>query len=71
MSLSFPVAASHPPSPLPFARRWVKQETDISRESQELDSRPKLDLGFKEGQTIKLNIGVRLPWASFGGGDGG
>ncbi|XP_015686399.1 adaptin ear-binding coat-associated protein 1-like, partial [Protobothrops mucrosquamatus] len=37
--------------------KWVKQETDISRESQELDSRPKLDLGFKEGQTIKLNIG--------------
>ncbi|XP_039191800.1 adaptin ear-binding coat-associated protein 1 isoform X2 [Crotalus tigris] len=37
--------------------KWVKQETDICRESQELDSRPKLDLGFKEGQTIKLNIG--------------
>ncbi|KAM3831945.1 adaptin ear-binding coat-associated protein 1 isoform 3-T3 [Vipera latastei] len=37
--------------------KWVKQETDLSRESQELDSRPKLDLGFKEGQTIKLNIG--------------
>ncbi|ETE61927.1 Adaptin ear-binding coat-associated protein 1, partial [Ophiophagus hannah] len=37
--------------------KWVKQETEISRESQELDSRPKLDLGFKEGQTIKLNIG--------------
>ncbi|KAM6440463.1 adaptin ear-binding coat-associated protein 1-like isoform 2-T2 [Liasis olivaceus] len=37
--------------------KWVKQETEISKESQELDSRPKLDLGFKEGQTIKLNIG--------------
>ncbi|KAL8207683.1 UNVERIFIED_CONTAM: Adaptin ear-binding coat-associated protein 1 [Gekko kuhli] len=36
---------------------WVKQETEISKESQETDSRPKLDLGFKEGQTIKLNIG--------------
>ncbi|KAM3831944.1 adaptin ear-binding coat-associated protein 1 isoform 2-T2 [Vipera latastei] len=48
--------------------KWVKQETDLSRESQELDSRPKLDLGFKEGQTIKLNIGVRFPCASFGGG---
>lgn len=23
-----------------------------------MDSRPKLDLGFKEGQTIKLSIGV-------------
>lgn len=39
--------------------RWVKQETEISKESQEADTRPKLDLGFKEGQTIKLNIGVR------------
>ncbi|XP_026555804.1 adaptin ear-binding coat-associated protein 1 [Pseudonaja textilis] len=37
--------------------KWVKQETEISQESQESDSRPKLDLGFKEGQTIKLNIG--------------
>uniref|UniRef100_A0A8C5RCF4 Adaptin ear-binding coat-associated protein 1 n=1 Tax=Laticauda laticaudata TaxID=8630 RepID=A0A8C5RCF4_LATLA len=37
--------------------KWVKQETEISQECQELDSRPKLDLGFKEGQTIKLNIG--------------
>lgn len=37
--------------------KWVKQETEISRESQEADTRPKLDLGFKEGQTIKLNIG--------------
>ncbi|KAH0616312.1 hypothetical protein JD844_027339 [Phrynosoma platyrhinos] len=37
--------------------KWVKQETEISKESQEIDNRPKLDLGFKEGQTIKLNIG--------------
>ncbi|KAJ7419857.1 Adaptin ear-binding coat-associated protein 1 [Willisornis vidua] len=37
--------------------KWVKQETEISKESQEADTRPKLDLGFKEGQTIKLNIG--------------
>lgn len=37
--------------------KWVKQETEISKESQETDNRPKLDLGFKEGQTIKLNIG--------------
>lgn len=49
--------------------RWVKQETEISRESQEADTRPKLDLGFKEGQTIKLNIGVRseVDSASFSG----
>ncbi|OXB54022.1 hypothetical protein ASZ78_006148 [Callipepla squamata] len=37
--------------------KWVKQETEISKENLEADTRPKLDLGFKEGQTIKLNIG--------------
>ncbi|XP_054298754.1 adaptin ear-binding coat-associated protein 1 isoform X1 [Pongo pygmaeus] len=37
--------------------KWVKQESEISKESQEMDARPKLDLGFKEGQTIKLSIG--------------
>ncbi|XP_006267656.1 adaptin ear-binding coat-associated protein 1 [Alligator mississippiensis] len=37
--------------------KWVKQESEISKESQEADTRPKLDLGFKEGQTIKLSIG--------------
>lgn len=49
--------------------RWVKQETEISKESEEADTRPKLDLGFKEGQTIKLNIGVSRPVypASFSG----
>lgn len=25
-----------------------------------MDNRPKLDLGFKEGQTIKLSIGVSM-----------
>jgi len=57
-----------PCSPLPqglmassLLFRWVKQETEISKESQEADTRPKLDLGFKEGQTIKLNIGVSSP----------
>ncbi|KAJ1122391.1 hypothetical protein NDU88_000880 [Pleurodeles waltl] len=37
--------------------KWVKQESDLSKESQAPDTRPKLDLGFKEGQTIKLSIG--------------
>ncbi|XP_043935103.1 adaptin ear-binding coat-associated protein 1-like [Protopterus annectens] len=37
--------------------KWVKQESEMSKESQNFDSSPKLDLGFKEGQTIKLNIG--------------
>uniref|UniRef100_UPI00358E22BE adaptin ear-binding coat-associated protein 1-like n=1 Tax=Myxine glutinosa TaxID=7769 RepID=UPI00358E22BE len=37
--------------------KWVKQELEMSREAQHPDTGPKLDLGFKEGQTIKLNIG--------------
>ncbi|XP_029593544.1 adaptin ear-binding coat-associated protein 1 [Salmo trutta] len=37
--------------------KWVKQELEISKQSQTPDSTPKLDLGFKEGQTITLNIG--------------
>ncbi|XDV34131.1 hypothetical protein PO909_004329 [Leuciscus waleckii] len=37
--------------------KWVKQEDELSKSSQSADSGPKLDLGFKEGQTITLNIG--------------
>ncbi|XP_068188672.1 adaptin ear-binding coat-associated protein 1 isoform X2 [Antennarius striatus] len=37
--------------------KWVKQEREISRSAQLGESGPKLDLGFKEGQTITLNIG--------------
>ncbi|MBN3301406.1 NECP1 protein, partial [Amia calva] len=37
--------------------KWVKQESEINKQSQSQDSVPKLDLGFKEGQTITLNIG--------------
>ncbi|KAM6967726.1 adaptin ear-binding coat-associated protein 1-like [Aplochiton taeniatus] len=37
--------------------KWVKQEIEISKQSQVPDNTPKLDLGFKEGQTITLNIG--------------
>ncbi|KAE8589724.1 hypothetical protein XENTR_v10017708 [Xenopus tropicalis] len=37
--------------------KWVKQESDFSKEPVGQDNQPKLDLGFKEGQTIKLNIG--------------
>ncbi|KAM6959418.1 LOW QUALITY PROTEIN: adaptin ear-binding coat-associated protein 1-like [Aplochiton taeniatus] len=37
--------------------KWVKQENEISKNSQTADTGPKLDLGFKEGQTITLNIG--------------
>ncbi|CAF92398.1 unnamed protein product [Tetraodon nigroviridis] len=38
--------------------KWVKQEIEISKTAQLGDSGPKLDLGFKEGQTITLNIGA-------------
>ncbi|CAN9503633.1 unnamed protein product [Ophioblennius macclurei] len=37
--------------------KWVKQENEFSKSAQLGDSGPKLDLGFKEGQTITLNIG--------------
>ncbi|XP_056304316.1 adaptin ear-binding coat-associated protein 2 [Danio aesculapii] len=37
--------------------KWVKQESDLARQEAVQDSVPKLDLGFKEGQTIKINIG--------------
>ncbi|XP_055750530.1 adaptin ear-binding coat-associated protein 1-like isoform X2 [Salvelinus fontinalis] len=37
--------------------KWVKQENEISKNPQGAASGPKLDLGFKEGQTITLNIG--------------
>lgn len=36
----------------------MKQESELSKQAQAPDSTPKLDLGFKEGQTITLNIGV-------------
>uniref|UniRef100_A0A673AYK8 Adaptin ear-binding coat-associated protein 1 n=1 Tax=Sphaeramia orbicularis TaxID=375764 RepID=A0A673AYK8_9TELE len=37
--------------------KWVKQENELKKSAQLRDSGPKLDLGFKEGQTITLNIG--------------
>uniref|UniRef100_A0A8D0B9F6 NECAP endocytosis associated 2 n=1 Tax=Salvator merianae TaxID=96440 RepID=A0A8D0B9F6_SALMN len=39
--------------------KWVKQQAELARQAQNVDQGPKLDLGFKEGQTIKLNIAVR------------
>ena len=40
--------------------RWVKRETSQAEEVAQggADKGPKLDLGFKEGQTIKLNLAV-------------
>uniref|UniRef100_A0A6I8NKK0 NECAP endocytosis associated 1 n=1 Tax=Ornithorhynchus anatinus TaxID=9258 RepID=A0A6I8NKK0_ORNAN len=46
-----------PPRASNRAYRWVKQESEISREAEKPDTHPKLDLGFKEGETIKLSIG--------------
>ncbi|KAL7393847.1 hypothetical protein ABVT39_016867 [Epinephelus coioides] len=37
--------------------KWVKQEIELKKQAQAPDNTPKLDLGFKEGQTITLNIG--------------
>ncbi|XP_010838149.1 PREDICTED: adaptin ear-binding coat-associated protein 2-like, partial [Bison bison bison] len=51
-----------PSSPLPssFLPRWVKQQCEFAKQAQNPDQGPKLDLSFKEGQTIKLNIAASL-----------
>ncbi|KAM6313100.1 adaptin ear-binding coat-associated protein 2 [Podargus strigoides] len=36
--------------------KWVRQQSELARQAENPDQGPKLDLGFKEGQTIKLNI---------------
>ncbi|NWR81778.1 NECP2 protein, partial [Centropus unirufus] len=36
--------------------KWVRQQGELARQAENPDQGPKLDLGFKEGQTIKLNI---------------
>ncbi|NXM85987.1 NECP2 protein, partial [Oenanthe oenanthe] len=36
--------------------KWVRQQSELARQAQDMEQGPKLDLGFKEGQTIKLNI---------------
>ncbi|TFK13844.1 transcription factor HIVEP3 [Platysternon megacephalum] len=36
--------------------KWVKQQSEFAKQALNPDQGPKLDLGFKEGQTIKLNI---------------
>ena len=41
---------------VPF--RWVKREEKEETSAASFDPGPKLDLGFKEGQTIKINIAV-------------
>ncbi|KAM9299551.1 adaptin ear-binding coat-associated protein 2 [Gastrophryne carolinensis] len=36
--------------------KWVKQQAEFAKQAQNPQEGPKLDLGFKEGQTIKINI---------------
>ena len=38
--------------------RWLKQSEKLAAEAEQPDLTPKLDLGFKEGQTIHINLGV-------------
>lgn len=37
--------------------KWVKQESELAKQEATQSAVPKLDLGFKEGQTIKISIG--------------
>ncbi|KAG7261919.1 hypothetical protein CRUP_026448 [Coryphaenoides rupestris] len=37
--------------------KWVKQESEFAKQEATQSSAPPLDLGFKEGQTIKISIG--------------
>ncbi|KAM4612872.1 adaptin ear-binding coat-associated protein 2 [Polymixia lowei] len=37
--------------------KWVKQEGELAKLEASQSTAPKLDLGFKEGQTIKISIG--------------
>ncbi|KPP62108.1 adaptin ear-binding coat-associated protein 2-like, partial [Scleropages formosus] len=37
--------------------KWVRQESELAKQEATQSAAPKLDLGFKEGQTIKINIG--------------
>ncbi|KAH9495108.1 Adaptin ear-binding coat-associated protein 1 [Bulinus truncatus] len=39
--------------------KWLRQEAEEEKNATSLDVGPKLDLGFKEGQTIKLNLGTK------------
>lgn len=37
--------------------KWVKQESELAKQEATQSTAPPLDLGFKEGQTIKISIG--------------
>ncbi|NWU94664.1 NECP2 protein, partial [Upupa epops] len=36
--------------------KWVKQQSELAKQAENPEQGPKLDLRFKEGETIKLNI---------------
>ena len=38
--------------------KWVKKSEEIENESKE--NKPQLDLSFKEGQTIKINMNITV-----------
>ena len=40
--------------------KWVQKESQIEREKTE--PAQKLDLGFKDGQTIKINMKITVSW---------
>ncbi|VDP82242.1 unnamed protein product [Echinostoma caproni] len=39
--------------------KWLKQEREVEEAEQKMSETPNLDLGFKEGQKIKLNLNTR------------
>ncbi|XP_073250688.1 adaptin ear-binding coat-associated protein 2-like isoform X2 [Porites lutea] len=44
--------------------KWIKQSEKLEAEASQPDPGPKLDLSFKEGQTIHINLGKRSPGSS-------
>lgn len=38
--------------------KWVKKEEEAEKEKEE--GKPNLDLGFKDGQTIKINMKITV-----------
>ncbi|XP_029183246.2 adaptin ear-binding coat-associated protein 2-like [Acropora muricata] len=44
--------------------KWIKQNEKLEAEAVQPDLTPKLDLSFKEGQTIHINLGSRASGAT-------
>uniref|UniRef100_H2MVW8 NECAP endocytosis associated 2 n=1 Tax=Oryzias latipes TaxID=8090 RepID=H2MVW8_ORYLA len=47
--------------------KWVKQEGELAKLEANPSTQPKLDLSFKEGQTIKISIGQNIKKKDGGG----